>query len=85
MVFLVGVVLLFFTTAYILHICLGALPPHIPPTYTAIGRAALGRWGVIIIQAFAQADLFGGAVMGLIIGWEQFALLLPSSETLGFN
>lgn len=85
LVFLLAAIATFFATAYMMHVCLASLPPTTPPTYSHIAKAALGQPGVVAAQVFAQADLFGGSVMGLIIGWQQFGLLLPSTEDLGFN
>ena len=77
--------LAFLVSAFMMHICLEALPPNMPPTYTSKARRALGGYGVAAAQVLAQLELFGGSATALVVAWQQFALLLPRDGFHGIS
>jgi vesicular inhibitory amino acid transporter len=79
---LAGTAALFFTSASLLARACDLLPPGVPRTFPELGEALAGRAGRVAVAAAASVELFGAAIISMVVVLQQLELLLPS-EGLG--
>lgn len=85
LIFLICAGALFLGSAIMVSRACELLPPNHEQNYSGLGNALWGSRGRIIVSIIAGMELVGGAIIATAVMFEQFEILLPEQDILGFS